>query len=183
MSADKDVTEKLRIEYEQKVKRVTAERQTTFSKKIADYRVGFSKAVDQIVLKLAGSEQTERAAAFLLENFTRLIEDSSRPSNLEKVDLVFRIDFFADRIVFNNGMIDFDVNRLEKMTSPVEISALAHVVAKQLKMQATLKHGEDPSGTASVIEYEEGVRKDFKGVVITFRYLAPNGYYEPVKTW
>lgn len=143
-----------------------------FEEKAKERSVQFSQ--NPVVLRLADR---------IFNSYKQYISSISRETHIKKIHAEYRYTVDSNHISYQQNEyrtqeIDFCLERLRNLKSPLDQAALAQAIAMNIQSMISIT---DISGTFNQINinYTYGS----KSVTTTLTYTADNGYYRPVQDW
>ena len=166
-----------RVDSDEKIKQI----RESAAREYQEYCRQFDVQAQKDSVKFAGSELAEKVINWMTEGFKNTIESADRRPHIEKIEIPFIFNVYADKITCNLGEFDFEVERCRNLTTPLEQTALARAIATAIQLNVTMEYPKDLSGSEIIIDIHNEYYPNYVSTKIV--YKAPNGNYEAVKSW
>ena len=148
---------------------------------IASYETAFEVEAQKMSVKYAESTLAIEVINWITEGFSGIIDAADRHSHIERINVPFSFNVYANKITCNLGTYDFEIKRCAYLTTPLQQTAIARAIASAIQLNITMKYPRDVSGTDFVLNISYDYAQDYVSVEIT--YTASNGNYCAAKQW
>ena len=160
---------------------------------IQEYQEGFDLEAERRSEDFAHSELAGEIIAWLVEEFTKDINEANRAAHIERINVAFNFKVAENEIVSPYSTYSFEEHRCENLPNLVSQSGLAIAIAKNMISAVEREYHMDASGKPYTIEathrYDSTkmagndgtIKRNF--VCAELIYSAENGNYQPIKKW
>lgn len=162
---------------EQKLAEIDAEAR----QKAARYSAAFERNAQTLSTRFAESDLAKELVEKLSGQFISAVRFMTRSGADRTIAYPLSMKVYKNKIEWNGGSFDFNVNRCRNLTSPLEQTALAIAIISQVQLNVTMAmplHASDESaGTQVSYSYTD------EYPIATITYAAVNGNYVALKEW
>ncbi len=145
------------------------------------YLTLFESTAQSMGVQFAESQLAIEVVEWMTNGFIKTIDAADRRSHIEKINIPFNFNVYADKITCNLGTFDFEIKRCRNLHGPLEQAALSRAIAAAIQLNITMKYPKDISGTDIVTNIGYAYSDDHVSTNVV--YTADNGNYEFLRDW
>lgn len=150
---------------------------------ITQYTMLFEEKARERSVQFSQNPVTLRLADRIFNSYKQYISSIPRGTHIKKIHTEYRYTVYSDHISYQQNEyskqeIDFCLERLRNLKSPLDQAALAQAIAMNIQSMISIT---DISGTFNQINTDYTYTPESVTAILT--YTANNGYYQPVQDW
>lgn len=145
------------------------------------YLTNYEQKAQEKSVDFASSELAQEIIERITDDFCQTIEAADRRPHIEIIHVPFKIAVLADKVAWNSGVYNFELNRCSNLDDMLDQTAMARAITSNVQVNVVMRYPTDVSGTNISIK----IKYDYydNGTQAEIEYVAPNGAYEERKNW
>jgi len=146
-------------------------------RRMRDYLTAFETDAQNRSVDFAGGGLARDATTKMGGAICDTIDSADRRPHITQVNAPFVFKVFANKITWEHGEYDLEIERWCKLESPIAQAALARAIASAAQLDIRMAYPTLFSDTNVVVNIAYGYTKD--SAIATVTYQANNGNYRP----